>query len=176
MRRLSLTVAVAAATVGAGAVAGAAGAASTARPTTKDHGGIEVRQAGGTTEPVIATFKRAKCDRFGGGFVALAKANHGTYRLTVDISAESWEGWGHHYLLFRRRGPLESLVKISAPGGTVYDSTVPVPGAPGAGGIAFTPKGTAISVGGLFFLEDDMEVGVVVTGAMSCTYKRKPRG
>jgi hypothetical protein len=152
-------------------------AASMLRPASKNYGGIEVRQAGGTDEPVIATFKKAACNRFAGGFRAVAKATsaNGSYRLSVDISAEHWKGYAHHYVLFRKNDQYESEVRVEAPGDTVYDSTVAVPGGTGGGGIAFAPKGAAISVAGVFFLEDDTEVGIAVSGAMSCTYKKQKR-
>lgn len=148
-------------------------AASTPRPSTKHYGGVQARQAGGTDEPVIATFKTARCNRFGGGFGAVAKSANGSYRLTVDISAEAWRGYSHHYTLFRKAGQFESQVRVTAPGDTVYDSTVAVPGGTGGGGITFTRKGDAISIGGVFFLEGDTEVGIAVSGAMNCTYRKK---
>lgn len=176
MRRSSM------ATAGVGAAVAVLGmgvpATGAPRPAAKDYGGVEVRQAGGSTEPLIATFKQAKCRRTNGGFVAEAKSTPGSHPMTLyaEIQSEGWKGFSHAYTLLRRaQRPTDPVVFIRAPGNTEYDSTVAVPGAPGGGAIAFAPKGKAISIGGVFFLRDDTEVGVAVSGAMSCTYKTKKK-
>ncbi|HST41491.1 MAG TPA: hypothetical protein VLK58_18380 [Conexibacter sp.] len=162
------------ATICAAALLAIGSAGSVAKPKpARGYGDVHVRQAGGADEPVIATFKRARCNRFGGGFFASATSPNGRYRMTVDISETLWKGYGAPYPLPRAAGQFVSRVVVRAPGGTVYDSTVPVPGAPGGGAVVFAPKGAAISVGGVFFLQGDTEVGIAVSGAMPCVFRKR---
>jgi hypothetical protein len=134
--------------------------------------GIELRQAGGSTEPLIATFKKARCGRLGHGFVLTSESTNGAYRLSADIDV--WKGYRQHYILLRQAGSTGNAVFVNRRGTSVtYDSSVTVPGFPGGGAIAFTAEGDAVSIGGVFFQRDDMEKGVTVSGAMTCSKPRR---
>jgi hypothetical protein len=175
MRRSSLVGAAVGATV-AVLAAGVPAPASPPRPV--GYPGIEVRQAGGPEEPVIARFTKARCRRSGGGFVAQATSTAGSHPMTLyaEILAEGWKGYARAYPLLRRpQRPVDAAVSFRSPGNTVYDSTVPVPGGTGGGAIVFARKGAAISIGGVFFLRGDTEVGIAVSGAVGCTYKKGQR-
>lgn len=161
--------------LGAAAVCVSPAAAAAAPRAAVRTAGIQIRQASndGGYEPLIATFRRARCRRQGDGFVVDARSPARGFEFSVQIPR--WRGYAATYLLTRRVDQLGVQVLVEAPGGHVYDSSVTVPGFPGAGGIAFARDGSAISVGGTFFEQGNMNRGVTVAGAMTCTKPKKRR-